>query len=196
MPLPSGSDLKTYLRIEHDAEDALLDDLVVSATAHAESLINRPIQATEREYSGLRGAYDEYGRTVLYLPEYPIAISGEGVPVVVDDEADTVATSEYSVDSAGRLTSLTGYSFSTHPYGVTVMVGLELDPDYPTKYEPHLRRLILGIASIDYHQRNPNASSDSSGGGVSVSYASHEDTEGLPPHLYSIVKRLRPVRIR
>lgn len=192
MPLPSGSDLKSYLRIEHDAEDALLDELVDSARAHAESLINRPITATQRTYTGLRGSHNEYGRSVLSLPEYPVA-----TPVTLTNtDDDTVAAGEYTLDSSGVLTSATGFSFSRYPYGVSVLVGLELDPDYETRYVPQLRRLILGIASIDYHQRNPNATSDSSGGGVSVSYAGNEDTEGLPPHLYSVVKKLRPVRIR
>jgi hypothetical protein len=194
MPLPTGSDLKQYMRIEHSAEDALLDDLVEQATAHAQSLINRPIVAEERTFSGVRALYDEYGRSVIYLPEFPVVLSP--APEMQDRDGQTVDSGDYTVDASGRFTAAVGSPFGSHPYSITAEVGLDADPEYGTKYEPLLRRLILGIASIFYHQRNPLASSDSSGGGVSVSYVMAAETEGVPAHLYSIVKKLRPVRIR
>lgn len=191
MALPSKEDLRSYLRIENDAEDGLLADLVESAIAHAESLINRPILATQRVYSGVRGIYDEYNRSVIYLPDYPVSLSP--ALSITDSNGDTVSTGDYAVSQSGRVTSVTGKTFSSHPYEITATTGLELDPDYATLYEPIVRSLILGIASIWYKQRDPNATDDSN---LGVSWASNADTEGLPPHLYAIVRKLRPVRIR
>lgn len=193
MALPGGSDLKTYLRIENDAEDSLLDELVESATADAESLINRPILATQRDYPSLRALNDEYDRSVVYLPEYPVALSP--ALAITDKNGDTVDEGDYLVDASGRITASSS-AFALHPYSVRATVGLELAENFTTYYEPLIRKLIIGLAAIEYKQRNPNATSDSSGAGVSVSYAMNEETEGLPPHLYRVVRKLRPVRIR
>ncbi|HEX6576656.1 MAG TPA: head-tail connector protein [Gemmatimonadaceae bacterium] len=191
MALPTGEDLKTYLRIETDAEDGLCDELVESATAHAESLIGRPIEPTQKTFASLRSIRDEYGRSVIYLPEYPVSLNP--ALVLKDENDDTVSAGDYTVVDSGRITSVAGKSFASWPYQATATVGLALSIDYERKYEPMLRTLILGLASIAYKQRDPNVTNDSN---LGVSWASNENTEGLPPYLYSIVRKLRPPRIR
>lgn len=194
MALPTGEDLKTLLRIENDAEDALCDDLIESAKAHAESLIGRPIQAVERTYTGLEVSYDRYRRGVIYLPEYPVSLEVTDAVEITDENDEIVDDADYVVSNDGRITSIVGKTFTWQPYTVVAKVGLSVATDYATRIEPDLRSLILGIASIFYKQRNPNAVSDSGGGGVSVTYQGGEYTDGLPNHLYSIVRKLRPVR--
>ena len=190
MALPTAEDLKTWLRIEDDSEDGLCADLIESAKATAESLIGRPIVATARVFEGVWSGYDDYGRAVMDLSEYPIG----GTVVITDVNGDVVESTEYSVNASGRITAVVGSYFLQYPYTVTASVGMELASDYSTRIEPMLRRLILGIAAIDYKQRNPNVVSDS-GSSVSVTYQSGEYTDGIPNHLYSIVRKLRPVRV-
>lgn len=194
MALPTGEDLKTLLRIENDAEDALCDDLIESAKAHAESLIGRPIQAVERTFTGLVGSYDRYQRGVLYLPEYPVSLEVTDAVEITDLDGNVVDDADYVVTNDGLITTVLGKSFAWFPYTVVAKVGLSVASDYATRIEPMLRSLILGIASTFYKQRNPNAVSDSGGGGVSVTYQGGEYTDGLPNHLYSLVRKLRPVR--
>lgn len=188
MALPSGTDLKRYLRIEGTAEDALLPDLIASATAHAESLIGRPILAREQVFEGLRARLDPYRRSYIDLPAYPVS-----AVTLKDRNGDTVDTEDYSFTESGRITGVR--ALYGHPYEATAMVGLDLASDFDSRIEPMLRPLILGIAAIFYKQRNPNASSDSGGGGVSVSYADNGDTAGLPPYLFAIVRQLRAPRV-
>ena len=95
---------------------------------------------------------------------------------------------------------MNGYVFGTGPYVITATVGLSAHPDYATKYEPRARALIMGLFSILYHQRNPNATQESAGGGVSVSYGrgAYSGTRGavgLPDHLQSIVSGLLVRRV-
>lgn len=192
MSLPSGGDLKGYLRIETAAEDALLDELVEQATAQAASLIGRPILSEEMTFLDVSSEYDAYGRQHIAVPVWPVA--SLPAPVVTDSNGDVVSGGTYTLDSIGRIVANVGTSFSGYPYSLTVSVGLENHPSYGTKYEPRVNALILGLASVMYYQRNPNASSNSSGGGVSVSYMNNE--MGLPPYLAQIVKGLRLPRIR
>lgn len=193
MALPSGLDLKSYLRVETDAEDDLLDELVSQATAQAASLIGRPIVSEEMTFVDVPSEYDAYGRQHIAVPVWPVASAP--APVVTDYNGDVVSGGTYTLDSIGRIVANVGTSFSMYPYSLTVSVGLENHPAYGTKYEPRVNALILGLASILYYQRNPNASSNSSGGGVSVSYAMNNEA-GIPPHLFAIVKGLRLPRIR
>ena len=130
MALPSGEDLKAYLRVENNAEDGLCDDLIESAKAYAESLIGRPIEPTQKTFSSLRPIFDEYRRSVIYLPEYPVALSP--ALSIEDENGDTVSTGDYTVTDSGRITSVTGKSFAAWPYEVTATVGLTLASDYET----------------------------------------------------------------
>lgn len=190
MALPTGEDLKTVLRIETDVEDGLCDDLVESATAHAESLIGWPIEPTEKTFASLRPIYDEYGRSVIYLPGSPVALSP--ALEIEDENGDVVDVGDYTVVDFGKITALAGKTFAAWPYQITATVGLALAADYTSRIEPLLRQLILGIASIWYKQRDPNATNDTN---LGITWASNADTAGLPPNLYSVLKRLRPVRI-
>ncbi len=184
MALPTGADLKTYLRIEHSAEDTLLADLILQATAWAQSLVGRPFVAVAKTIG-----VDNRDAGVFYLGEYPVKASSPA-PVITDSSGDVVDAATYALDpSTGRFTANTGSSWGVSPYQVVATVGLSAHPNYATKYEPQLRALIIGLAAVLYHHRNPGASSESSGG-VSVSY---HDAE-VPPQLLSIARSMRMVR--
>lgn len=192
MALPNLTDLKNYLRIETNREDSVVTDILTSATAWAEALLGKPITAIQKTFT-VKGATDSYGRSYFYLPVYPLLTSTGNEAVVTDVDSTTVDSSTYAVDGiSGRFLANTGESFSHAPYKVVAKVGFSAHPEYSTIIEPQIRALIIGLASIIYHQRNPNATSDSSGGGVSVSYSDNP----LPKHLDSIVMRLNPPRVR
>lgn len=193
MALPSLTELKQYLRVETDAEDAVITDVLASATAWAEGLIGKPITAEERTLVVDGATYDDYGRHQFYLPVWPVSVDSEDVAVITDKNGDTVDDSTYTVDArTGLFQTVVGEHWRAAPFSVVATVGLSVHPDYATKIEPKVRSLILGCAAILYKQRNPNAVSDSSGAGVSVSYGDH----ALPPYLEQIATLLRGSRIR
>lgn len=194
MPLPDFNDLKTYLKRETNAEDQLLQDLIEEAEAWAELLISRPITAKQRTIRFVTPIFDDFGRGSIYIKPFPVASSPE--PVLTDANGNVVASSDYIVDGTiGRILSGDGVSFSDFPYDVVAYVGLDAHPDFEDRYSANCRTLILGLASILYHQRNPQASSESESG-TSVAYGGEKDPEfGIPLHLASIARRLRPRRV-
>lgn len=190
MPLPSVQDLKDYLRVETDAEDSVIEDLLASALAWAASEIGRPIEAEERTFSAVVAQLWNGYTPALALPIYPVATTP--APVVTDSAGDVVDALSYEVDPAtGRLSAVDGYEFDDGPHVITATVGLDAHPDYDIRYEPKVRALVMGLASILYHQRNPGVTSESEGGS-SVSY---RDKDDLPQHLRSLRESLRIKRI-
>lgn len=188
------TEVKNYLRVQTNAEDSVVTDLLASAKAWAETLVGRPITSASRAMTGLTGIRDSYNRSVLYLPVWPAVSAGL---TVVDANGDTVAGADYTLDvDAGKLISATGKYFGTPPYTVTATSGLSSGSTYSAVVEPILRSLILGLSSILYHQRNPNALNDSAGGGVSVSYRSDVTGDDLPKNLHSLVGLIRVPRLR
>jgi hypothetical protein len=189
--LPTRTDLQAYLRIETDAEDALLAELVSEATGWAESLVDRPLVAVSRSFVDPAETNVAYGVvTQLLIPVTPVAL--DPAPVVTDGDGETVSASTYRVDGAtGLLTANRGEAFGSGPYTIVATVGLPAASDYSTRIEPQLRALILGLAALLYHQRNPGARSEGTGGGASVAYGGDE----VPPHLAAIARRLSPVGV-
>jgi hypothetical protein len=132
--------------------------------------------------------YDGYS-TAFLLPIYPIAAQGL---VVTDPDGVVVDAADYSLGGAtGRISAVDDFAFDEGPHAITATVGLSAHPDYATKYEPRVRALVMGLASILYHQRNPKASSESESG-TSVSY---DTGRALPEHLQAIADGLRIRRI-
>jgi hypothetical protein len=187
--LPTLKELKDYLRVEQAAEDSSITDLLSSALSWAESEIKRPIIAEPRTFAALSALlYDSYAST-FFLPIYPVAAAAL---VITDPFGDVVDPADYSLDSvSGRITAVNDFVFDDGPHVITATVGLSAHPNYATKYEPRVRALVMGIAAILYHQRNPKASSESESG-TSVSY---DTSRALPLHLEQLAESLRIRRI-
>lgn len=195
MPLPDFNAIKDYLRIETDKENGLLQDLAEDAKAWAELLISRPITAKQKTMRALIPVFDDTtGRGSIYLKGFPVA--SDPAPIVTDSNGDVVDVGDYTLDrSIGRILSNSGVYFSGYPYEVVAYVGLDADPDFADRYESNCRTLILGLASILYHKRNPSASSESDSG-ASISNTTDLDPEfGIPKELAGIVRRLKPRRV-
>ena len=189
MPLPTLAKLKGYLRIENTSQDEVLTDILSEAVAWAQSLIGIPITAEARTFYNVRPVF--VGEGVGYglaLPVYPVA---SAALAVTDVNGDAVAGANFRIDNAlGWLVPITTYSFADDDHTIVATVGLSAHPRYATEKEPLVNALILGLASVLHHERNPNASSQSEAG-ASVSYRD----EKLPPRLQSLVSRLRPIRL-
>lgn len=158
MALPTVSDLKAYLRIEHDAENALLAALLVRAQAQVEAWCDVPITAEAQTFVDAGDTLDT-ALTSLIFPRRPIANV-----TAVDADGNTVPAAEYRVNSnAGMLISNPGESFLYPPYTITADVGLSLRPDY-ARIEPLIGALLLDLAADLYQRRTPSAASETAAG--------------------------------
>ena len=159
MALPTVTDLKSYLRIESNAENTLLTALLARATAQMELWMDCPITATSQSYIDTCSTDADRPVTSMVFPRRPIANA-----VVVDVDGVTMPTTEYWVDGAkGMIYAEDGYSFSNPRYTITADCGLSLSQHY-TRWEPVVSQCILDLAADLYQKRTPNASSESAAG--------------------------------
>ncbi|MCW5591051.1 MAG: phage gp6-like head-tail connector protein [Burkholderiales bacterium] len=172
MALPTRDDLKSYLKIEIDAENALLDALLVQGKAMVEVWIGAPITAVQRTYvdravAGRDGFVDGEVATALIVPVRPIGSTPENPVVVTDGAGVVVPSTDYEVDTAaGMLWGKNGKRFPNGPYSITCLVGLSLWQKY-AQVEPVLSRAILDVAADLYQNRTPRAMSET-GAGVAI----------------------------
>lgn len=184
MALPTLAELKSYLRKQTTNEDTLLASLLASATGRVETYLRRPIDADEREYVD-----DADGAPCsLIVPITPV-----GTVASIED-ADGTAL-DLTLLRVGRETGLIKYKDGSHfengPYTITVQVGLSLRDGYATRIEPVIRQAIFDTAADLYQARNPRASSEMAGGGVSVAYTQGNE-EGVP---HRVAAALAPFRM-
>lgn len=194
MSLPTGADLQTYLRIETDAEDNLLNVLVAQATAAAIAYLGRPLATQSRTWIDDGQALRAWSSlATLLVPVTPF----DPTSLVITDTDGTalVADTDYRTPLANDalVGAMPGVSFDNPPYTLTADVGLALStsPDYATVIEPTVSAAILDIAADLYQRRNPTATSESSGGGVSTSYGD----SGLPKRAEALLASWRAVRV-
>lgn len=157
MALPTVADLKSYLRIESNAENTLLDALLARATAQMEAWMDVPITAVSQTYVDRCVTDADYPVLSMVFPRRPIAVTS-----IVDVDGVTLPTTEYWVDGAsGMIYAEAGYSFSNPRYTITANCGLSLSQHY-TRWEPVISQCILDLAADLYQKRTPNAGSETS----------------------------------
>lgn len=186
MALISTAQLKSYLRIQHTADDTLLADLLTQAKALVESHIGRPIAAREATWTDRAETLRAYGVvTTLMIPESPVA--AEGV-TITDADGATVDADDYTVETrTGMVRAARGVVFSNGPYTITATTGLSAHPDYATRLEPLVNGALRDTVADAYLRRSPAAASEGAGGGVQATYATVTE---LPPR---VVAALRPI---
>jgi hypothetical protein len=165
MALPTRDDLKTYLKIEIDAEDDLLTALVAQAKAMVEVWLGAPITAVSRSYVD-RAMTDRVGSvgsgsaTALVVPVRPIGSTEEAPIVVTDGSGVVVDSANYSVDAnAGMIWGKGSFRFTNGPYTIACLVGLSLWAKYAA-IEPVINTAILDVAADLYQNRTPRASTE------------------------------------
>lgn len=196
MALPLLQDCKDYLRIEHDAEDDLIERERVGAFAAVQAYLRVPILAEERTFVIEKSSDALYRTTTrMHVPMYPIAADSSNTPgiEITDTDGDTlVEGTDFRADlRTGVIYGLAGsafHPFSGWPFSITCYVGLDARDDYATAVEPVLFSAILDVVADRYQRRSPAASSETTGGGVSTSYGPY----GLP---LRVIEQLNPFRM-
>lgn len=171
MALPTKGELKAVLRIQSTAEDAVLDLMMTQAKALVEAMLDKPIASVPRTFLDKADTNVAYGRVSrLIVPVTPVDWSTMAIEDV--DGTALVEDEDYRVGTpwSGEILALPGVSFSNGPYTIDIEVGLENDPEYATRIEPVISAAILDVAQDLWHRRNPAATNESTGGGVSTTY--------------------------
>jgi len=189
MSLPTVQNLKDHLRIMGSAENTVLTDILADAKADVEDYIGRPITAVEKSYE------DEVEMDVLYgsvtrllLPEAPVSSDTEDAPVITDGDGATVSTDDYTWDyESGIVRAVEGVTFSNPPYTIVATVGLSADPDYASRIERLVRRVILELAGSMYVNRTPATVAETAGGGTSRTFVQ----ASYAPAILGKLERLR-----
>lgn len=193
MPALTTADLRAYLRIETDAEDVLLGTLLRQATAVVEAYLRQPIQARPvtftlaAEYDGHDGRYGY----AIYASRLRFPLSPIAEPVTVTDRNDETLV-DYTVSPGrGTVTAASGASFAAGPYTVTATAGLSLRPDFTDAVEPAINAAITDVVADVYQRRNPGATYEGAGGGVSATYSDI----GLPQRIKAVLAPWRRVLV-
>lgn len=186
MALPTYTDLKSYLRIEHTSEDALLQQLITRAQGILVDLLHG-LPLTTDAFSFIDDSQEGVQfqePTKLFTPLRPIG----GTITVTDFLGNTVDSTTYTVRPLlGIIYANRGYSFPMGPYTISCSAGLQYAKGYSTYVEPLLSSMIIDIAADLYQRRTPAAASEGAAG-TTVSYAaSAEVITRIMPH----VRRLR-----
>lgn len=170
MALPTVTDLKSYLRIESNAENTLLTALLARAQAQVELWIDCPVTAVSQTYVDRAETDADRPVTSLVFPRRPIAAVS-----ITDVDGVTVPTTDYWVSGAtGVIYAESGCSFSNGRYTITASCGLSLSQHY-TLWEPVISQCILDLAADLYQKRTPNAASET-GAGTSITWDVSRDT--------------------
>ena len=171
MALPTVNDLNSYLRIESNAENALLQALLDRAKAQLEIWTDVPVTAVSTTAVDRADVIDGQTCMSLIFPQRPIGTTA----TIVDSEGTTLTAAEYTINTAsGVIYANSGYSFPFGPYTITTLCGLSLRGDY-ARIEPILSQCIIDLAADLYQKRTPNASSESAAG-TSISWDVSRDT--------------------
>lgn len=171
MALPTVADLKAYLRIESNAENALLTALLARAQAQLEIWIDTPITAESQTAIDRADVITGDVCTSLIFPRRPIGTTA----VITDSEGTVVPSDEYWIDTqAGLIYANDGYGFPYSPYSITTTCGLSLRADY-ARIQPVLSQCIIDLAADLYQKRTPNASSETAAG-TSISWDVSRET--------------------
>lgn len=198
MALPTLQNCKDYLRIEHTAEDGMLATWLAMVTATVTTHLGRSIdEVTAKEWE------DRIEHNRLYRSVTALIVPPENTPfdpaTLTIADTDSVALSA-AVDyyapvtgQEGTIRARPGMSFSNGPYLLTADVGLATRTDYSTVVEPAISMAILDTVADWYQRRNPNATSETTGGGVSTSY---DVSRGLSARALELLAPFRVLRIQ
>ena len=184
MALPTLQNLKDYLRVETTAEDTAVGAMLVRAEAMVRHMVDRPIEDDARTYriEGDSNRQTSFDR--LLFPQPPLDPASLAI---TDKDGEEIDALLYHVDGeTGVIRGLDGYRFSDFPYDLEADNGLEHRAEYAVVEEPMLSDAILAYAAMLYHQRNPNASQESTAG-VTVSYQGMS----MPLRTQEVVSALR-----
>lgn len=194
--LPVLADAKAYLKsVDSGVEDTLIQQLLDRAFGACQSYLSRPINSTQQTFTLM-------GRTrgpasVLDVGASPIDTTQ---PItVVDGFGLTIPTTNIFADAALGLlyrvaslaTPAVRLPWCAFPYTVTLSWGLSARVDWTDVVAPAVGAAILDATADLFQRRNPAASRESAGGGVSSDYG--RGATELPPRICAVLDRFRMV---
>ncbi len=188
MALPTRDELKTLLRIQHDAEDTLLESLLLSAEAMVEAYLHRPIASTECT------AVDCLSMAGPHLM-VPITPAG-AITSVTHDDGTVLDLADLRIEMTTGIIRRTDHvRFDVGPYTIVYQAGLSQLPNYGTRIEPVIRQAILDVA-VDLYTRRHAATASESDGGLSASFENGDRMDaGMPQRTAMLLAPFRMVEV-
>lgn len=190
-------DVKDYLRIETDAEDALLAELIVEATGLVQAMVGPSLtHASVTWYDDAETMRLNTGITNLQLKFTPI---DEDTLVITDCNDEVVPADSYVIrQDEGLVKAKTSnfsqgpaWSFSMGPYKLTCVAGYEFADQYATVLLPLIKSLLTDYTAFLWQQRTLGSSSEKAAG-TTVTFVVDQPT-GLPERVARNIRRLRRV---
>lgn len=191
MALPGVAALRRVLKIQTTVEDTLLQEYLDRAYGLVTAYLGRPYYAVEKTWIDEGGRVRAYsGLGSLMVPVVPF----DPDTLVIEDADGTELVLVDDYRAPNHWDAVIRGTFGNPPYTLTAVVGLSVstDPDYATVIEPTIATAVLDTAAAYYQQRNPGASSESTGGGVSTSW---DTKSGLPTRVCAALSPFAALRI-
>lgn len=167
-------ELKAYLRVDHDADDDLLDTFIAAAREYAEIACGRSF--IERGYSLFLDAWPE--SRALTLPRPPLL---EVTAINIYEENNTSAEFSddyYFVDAMGAPGRVVLSSSAAAPTPGRDVNGIEVQftagyGDVATDVPAQLRAAMMQVAAFMYENRGANATQAALAAGVSSVFSAY-----------------------
>lgn len=188
-PLVSVDSLKSYLRVQHNADDTLLGELEAQAEARVLAhLGGTPLESTAQTGVRVDVRRDpETGRLVAFLPVGPV---DPATVVLTDDAGDPVDAAGFTVLASGAVHFTRDVALLRGPLVMAASVGWKLAPDYGTRVAPLLMAAVRDVVAEHYENRNPTATQEGSGGGVLTQRGESLASAPLPPRVVGMLAPL------
>lgn len=191
MPLPTLNDCKSELRLDLSltGEDAVITRQMTRAKALIEGLLGYPLVAAAATHTNFAET-DNHGQDpVLSLPG-PFKTTSPA-PVVTDVDGSTVESDDYTLDPIGlKIRAKSGVAFTNRPYTIAATIGLDVHPDYASKYEAIASDAIIALTIHLYRQRNPGISPFTEEGGGGTVLAGNGRPTRIPDAVMDIIDLL------
>ncbi len=188
MSLPTVSDCKSYLKIEHTAEDTLLGQLLARALMLSQRRVGCAFVAVAKTMID-RAQTDVFysaGPTSLIVPSTPFDPSA-GL-TITDADGTALTLDDLTIDGeTGLIRYADGSAFENGPYTIAANVGLSTLPNYADEIEALVSSAIIDFVADLYQRRSPGARGESAAGGVRVDWT----PDGIPCRVAEVLDMVR-----
>lgn len=191
MTLLTVQQVKDYLRIETDAEDALIAALIVEAMATCEGICGTSFTHASVTW------YDDAISLRLNEAPWNLLLQERAIDpatlVIYDCEDAVVDAAGYVIrQDEGLVKSKRGESFPFGPYRLTCVAGYDTRDDYTVRWLPIIQRLLTDFVAMLYQQRTPGALTEQASG-TTVDYSQVDAEFNLPIRIAANLRLLRGV---
>lgn len=175
--LPQLADAKAYLRqTDTTVEDTLIQALLDRAYGVVQGWLSRPIISVQDtfivEHRGQATRALDVGTSPIDTTQPITVVDGAGFTIPANEIRANAKLGLLFRAPAGFATVSPQFSWfwECFPYTVTLSSGLSARADYALVVAPSVGAAILDCVADAFQRRNPAATSESAGGGVSQSF--------------------------